>query len=101
VDTLLSPGCYEVYVWKFAHPFSHMMATDAPFRVRSTGGMSGLIQVDQSTGGDEWIYLGNFEFDDSCTQGVAVTNNANGHVIADAIRLVRIKSLNRTHAEMR
>jgi hypothetical protein len=39
-------------------------------------------------GGNEWIYLGTFEFDDNSTQGIGVTDNADGFVIADAIKLV-------------
>ena len=69
------------------------MATDAPYRVRDRSSMSSWILVDQSTPGDEWIHLGSFEFDDSRTQGIMVTDNAGGYVIADAVKLVYRGSL--------
>ncbi len=79
---------YDVYTWKFDHPFSDLMATDARFIVKDRNGISGIVSVDQSTAGDEWIFLGNYEFDGSSVQGVGVTDEADGYVIADAVRLV-------------
>jgi hypothetical protein len=93
VDGMITPGRYDVYTWKFDHPNSHLMATNAPYIVRDRDSMSDWILVDQSTSGDEWIYLGSFEFDNSRVQGVMVTDDANGYVVADAIKLVYTGSL--------
>jgi hypothetical protein len=89
VDGLITlPGMYDVFVWKFDHPYSHLMAEDARYIVRFKNGLSGWILVDQSSPGDAWIPLGNFEFDGSHPQGVMLTDAGGGHVIADAIKLV-------------
>jgi len=89
VDGLITvPGLYELYAWKFEHPYSHLMGTNIHYVVKHRIGLSGWILADQSTPGDEWIYLGTFEFSGSHTQGVMVTDTASGYVIADAIKLV-------------
>ena len=88
VDTLITPGTYDVYTWKFDHPWSHLMATNAQFIVKDKNGIAGFVYIDQSSAGDEWIYLGSYEFDNSNLQGVGVTDKANGMVAADAIKLV-------------
>ena len=64
------------------------MATNAHYRIYHRYGKSYWIQLDQSTPGDEWVYLGTFEFDDSRTQGILITDQANGYVIADAVKFV-------------
>ena len=89
VNTLVSSGTYEVYTWKFEHDRMDLMATNVPYKVYYRNGESDWILVDQSTAGNEWIYLGQFEFDNSSTQGVMITNDADGAVIADAIKLVK------------
>ena len=86
IDTIIDPGEYEVYVWKFEHKYSHLMATNTPYIVVHKNGQN-TIRVDQSTPSDEWISLGTFEFDNSHIQGVLITDNADGYVIADAIKL--------------
>jgi hypothetical protein len=90
VDTVIDPDTYEVYVWKFEHEYMHLMADNVPFKVGYASGVSDWIYVDQSTAGDEWVYLGTWEFDNSHAQGVLITDNANGVVIADAVKLVRV-----------
>ena len=89
VDTVIDPDTYKVYVWKFEHPYMNSMASNVGFKVGHALGTSSLIYVDQSAAGDEWIYLGTWDFDNSHPQGVLVTDDANGFVIADAIKLVR------------
>ncbi len=88
VDQIITPGTYDVYVWKFDHPWSSQMATNAPFIIKDKNGIAGIVQVDQSTVGDEWVYLGSYQFDNSSSQGLGVTDNADGIVAADAIKFV-------------
>jgi parallel beta-helix repeat protein len=88
VDGVITPGVYDAYAWKFEHAYLAFMATNAQYVVKDRNGMSDWIYIDQSVGGNEWIYLGTFEFDDNSTQGIGVTDNADGFVIADAIKLV-------------
>jgi hypothetical protein len=90
VDEKITPGTYEVYTWKFEHQYSDRMGTNVHYRVYHKDGVSGWILVDQSTPGDEWIYLGTFAFDDSSTQGVLITDKADGFVIADAVKLLYV-----------
>lgn len=88
LDQTLPAGTYDVYLWKFEHPYQHLVATDAPFRVYHRNGTSGWILVDLSTPGNAWVALGTFEFDASSLQGILLTNQADGYVIADAVKLV-------------
>ncbi len=88
VDGIIAPGVYDVYIWKFEHAHMNKMATDVHYKVRDRNGMSSWITIDQSTPGDEWIQFGSYEFDNSSSQGVLITDNANGFVIADALKLV-------------
>jgi hypothetical protein len=88
VDEIITPGTYDVYVWKFDHPWSDQMATNAQFIVKDMNGILSQVTVDLSTPGDEWISLGSYEFDNSNTQGVGVSDDANGLVAADAIKIV-------------
>jgi len=89
VDQAVSvPGNYDVFTWKFDHELSGYMATDVHFRIYHRDGSSDWILVDQSTPGDEWVYLGTFEFDRSVMQGVVVTDGADGYVVADAVKLI-------------
>jgi hypothetical protein len=90
MDQTISPGTYDVYVWKFEHEYQHFAASNAHYRVYHAGGVSGWILVDQSSPGSAWIPLGTFSFDASSMQGVLLTNLADGAVIADAVKLVPV-----------
>jgi len=93
VDSIVGPGRYDVYVWKFDHSRSDLMGTDVHYKVRDMNTTSDWILVDQSTPGDEWIYLGGFDFDQSRAQGIMITDEADGYVTADAVKLVYKGSL--------
>lgn len=88
VNTAVAPGTYGVYVWKFDHPFSHIMATNVHYRVFHKDGASDWILVDQSSPGDEWVHLGTFAFVDTRMQGILVHNECDGFIILDAVKLV-------------
>ncbi len=88
VDHIMTPGTYDVYAWKFEHSRMFLMATDAHYKVHHSAGESDWIIVDQSTPGNEWIYLGSFEFDTGAVQSIELTDQANGVVIADVVKLV-------------
>ena len=93
IDRDISPGMHEVYVWKFEHAYMEDMATNAPYLVCHQNGVSGWIPVDQSAPGSEWVYLGTFEFSNAFAQGVLMNNNADGYVIADAVKFLYVGSL--------
>jgi parallel beta-helix repeat protein len=88
LDQIITPGPYKVYAWKFENQYSAHLATNAQYLVRDLSGNSGWIYVNQTTSGNEWVYLGDFEFDNGSTQGVALTDDADGFIVADAIKLV-------------
>lgn len=82
------PSQYEIKVWKFDHPYTYMMGTNVHYYVKHANGVN-LFTIDWSDSGDKWISLGNFTFDDiGGLQGVMINDNADGYVIADAIKLI-------------
>ncbi|MER6347880.1 golvesin C-terminal-like domain-containing protein [Streptomyces sp. NPDC001595] len=78
-------GTYEVLV---RHPRLNGAATDAKFKVDHDGG-SATKTVDQTQRAGEWISLGSYAFVEDGPQKVTVTDQANGTVLADAVKLVR------------
>jgi parallel beta-helix repeat protein len=90
VSRTVSPRDYEVYVWKFEHPLQPKFATNAKYAVTDKFGINGWYEVNQSSPGNEWISIGTFSFDSSSNQGVALNDDADGVVIADAIKLVAV-----------
>ncbi|GGE07873.1 hypothetical protein GCM10011571_06400 [Marinithermofilum abyssi] len=45
--------------------------------------------VNQRTGGGQWIYLGTWNFSQGAGIKVVLSDNADGIVVADAVRLVK------------
>ncbi len=88
VHTLVEPGTYDVYAYKFEHDYMHLMATNTPYMVYHATGESDWIRLDQSQPGNEWLYLGSFGFDNGHMQGVKITDDADGVVVVDAVKLV-------------
>ncbi|MBI5183532.1 MAG: hypothetical protein HY999_04140 [Nitrospinae bacterium] len=91
------PGDYKVFVWYQASPKN---ASNASFTVKHADG-STTVRVDQQespydpdTGsGDPYnegwqISIGTYYFADDGTEGVTLSDNANGDVIADAVKFV-------------
>jgi hypothetical protein len=81
--TIPTAGYWQVYAWWTS---SSNRATNAPYAVGYSGG-SVLVTVNQQVNGGSWQSLGTFSFN-AGTYTVRLTDNANGNVIADAIRLV-------------
>jgi RHS repeat-associated protein len=79
-------GSYEVFV-----RYATGTATNAPYRVEHSGG-STTRPVDQTQQVGQWVSLGSFTFtegDGGAGRQVVLSNNANGTVVADAVKLVR------------
>ena len=76
-------GRYAVFVWYGDDPFGDR-ATDAPYTVRHAGGET-EIRVNQRDRTGQWVELGVFDFD-AGHASVTLSNDANGNVLADAIR---------------
>ncbi|MGW6282858.1 golvesin C-terminal-like domain-containing protein [Kribbella sp. NPDC055071] len=85
-------GTYEVLVAYAADP---NRATNAPYTVHHADGTT-TVAVNQQLHGTpdprtgEWISLGTFTFDAGLSGYVELSDNANGVVIADAVRFRRL-----------
>ena len=80
--TVPTAGQYQLYARWSAYP---NRATNAPYTIVHAGGTTQLSLNQQQNGG-QWNLLGTYTF--TAGQTVTLTSQANGHVIADAIRLV-------------
>ncbi|MEJ3745355.1 exo-alpha-sialidase [Actinomycetes bacterium KLBMP 9797] len=76
-------GVYQVAVWYTADP---NRASNAPYVVNHTGGPT-TVRVNQRSRGGRWVSLGEFPFA-AGTATIELSNDANGYVIADAVRLL-------------
>lgn len=77
-------GEYKIYVY-FGHPQAGRLATDAPFTVVTDDGGK-TVHLNFSQGAGEWHLLGSFHD----PRYVRMTNAADGAVIADAVKFVRV-----------
>ncbi|MCP2356298.1 hypothetical protein HD597_003318 [Nonomuraea thailandensis] len=83
-------GLYEVQVSYTVH---ENRASDAPYRIRHSGGTT-LVRVDQGRSGvteprgGSWVSLGTFRMNEGVGR-VELSDEADGVVIADAVRLLR------------
>ncbi|MFD6716865.1 DNRLRE domain-containing protein [Micromonospora chalcea] len=83
--TIPRDGTYEVFV---RHPQVTGAATDAKFTITHDGGsVTKTVNQTQNTGA--WISLGSYSFKEEGAQKIAVTDQATGKVLADAVKLVR------------
>lgn len=64
-------------------------ATNATYLIHSKDGDK-KVTVNQKEKGGLWIDLGTFQFDKGTSGYVLITDNANGYVIADAIRFTKV-----------
>jgi len=77
-------GTYEVFV-----RYTGATATNAPYTITHSTGTASKT-VDQTANAGSWVSLGSYTFSAaSLTQQVKLTDNANGTVVADAVKLVR------------
>lgn len=82
-------GRYAVYAFFGPDPMKDH-ASDAPVEVRSADGVRGA-KVNLRPLNGEWVKLGTFRFRAGRAGSVVFTNKANGNVLADAVKLVRVK----------
>lgn len=78
---LTATRTYDVYAWWIS---SDSQASDAPYTVEHTRGTT-TVRVDQRTGGGAWHRLGTFTLGPG--GNVLLTDDADGYVVADAVRL--------------
>ena len=75
-------GTYEVFAWWTSHS---NRALNAPYTINHSSG-SNTVRVDQTTNGGEWNSLGTYFFSEG-TATVVLSNDADGYVIADAVKM--------------
>ncbi|GGP16474.1 DNRLRE domain-containing protein [Nonomuraea glycinis] len=66
-------------------------ATDATYTINHDGGTA-TATIDQSQNAGDWVELGTFAFTAGTAHSVTLTDDANGSVVADAVKLVRDNS---------
>ncbi|MET7574076.1 hypothetical protein ABZT04_37170 [Streptomyces sp. NPDC005492] len=81
---LPASGMYDVAVWYTDDP---NRATNAASTVRYAGG-STVVRVDQTGRGSRWVSLGSFPFTAGTPAVVELSDDANGYVVADAVRFI-------------
>ena len=79
-------GDYELWVWYTEHS---NRATNAPYTIQHLTGTT-TVRIDQTQNGSEWISLGIFPFLTGPYYTVQLANDANGYVIADALRIAPV-----------
>ncbi|PTM60037.1 N-acetylmuramoyl-L-alanine amidase [Desmospora activa] len=75
-------GVYRISTW---YPSGSDRATNAPFTVTYDGG-SYTQRINQKQNGGRWVEVGVFPFQAGQEGRVRLTDNADGYVIADAVR---------------
>ena len=83
-------GEYEIQAWYTAHS---NRATNAPYTINHNSG-STTIRIDQTQNGAQWVSLGSFMLTAEAYYNIQLSNDANGYVIADAIRIVPLAPSN-------
>ena len=90
----LTQGRYEVFASWVAHG---NRASNAPFTILDGGSSVATVRVNQrqspddlTAGGQTWERLGTFQIDAGILS-VSLSDDANGYVIADAIRIVAVE----------
>ncbi|GAA1874239.1 golvesin C-terminal-like domain-containing protein [Asanoa iriomotensis] len=78
-------GTYEVFA---RYPQVTGAATDAKYTVRHGGG-STVKTVNQASGAGAWVSLGSYSFTEGNSHAVSLSDQANGTVVADAVKVVR------------
>lgn len=77
-------GKYEVFAWWSA---AWDRATNAPYTIYAKDGPV-TIRVSQNKNGGRWVSLGTYEFGAGTTR-IVLSDDADGYVIANAVRLVK------------
>ncbi|MEU4580174.1 RHS repeat-associated core domain-containing protein [Nonomuraea sp. NPDC023979] len=85
--TTPTEGSYKVQA---AYP-AGATATNATYTVKHAGGQA-QVTVDQTQNPGTWVDLGTYSFTAGLAHSVTLTDEANGTVVADAVKLVRDNS---------
>jgi len=81
-------GRYTVYAWFGPDPCKDH-ASNAPVTVRSADGVK-TIRVDLREMKGQWVKLGTFRFAAGRKGSIIFSNDADGNVLADAVKMVPV-----------
>jgi peptidoglycan/xylan/chitin deacetylase (PgdA/CDA1 family) len=84
---LVESGDYNIYAWWGWHA---NRASNAPFVMHHAGGTE-VVRVNQQAGAGQWNLIGSFSFD-AGEALIELADDADGHVVADAVAMSRIVS---------
>ncbi|MEM7535084.1 MAG: hypothetical protein AAF639_23110, partial [Chloroflexota bacterium] len=88
--TIGSCGTYEVFAWWTAQT---NRATNTPIVIHDGNGVDTTVPVNQQTNGGQWNSLGSYQFTAGTSGYVEIrTEGADGVVIADGMRFVKVNS---------
>ncbi len=79
-------GTYEVFAY-WPADISH--TSEATYSIKDSGGTSSVV-VNQTTNGNQWVYLGTYHFDSASNAEISLDNSGNGIVVADAVKIVYV-----------
>ena len=79
---------FEWHGWSGVHPDNFQEGTNVPYRITYTGGATSEGTLNQSINYGQWNSLGTYFFDTGTNGNVTISNDADGIVIADAIKFV-------------
>ncbi|MFC4075642.1 DNRLRE domain-containing protein [Salinithrix halophila] len=86
VPHLKERGTYQVQV---RYTAADDRATNAPYTIYHKGGKT-VKKVNQQKNGGKWVTLGSWDFDAGSSHKIVLDDDANGYVIADAVRFVKV-----------
>ncbi len=81
-------GAYDVYEWHGTPSVSTPVATDAPFTLAMDGSEVARLNINQSQNKSQWNKVGRYYLTKGANVQMTITNDANGLVVADAVKLV-------------
>lgn len=81
-------GLYDVYAYFGPDPMKDH-ATNAPVIVHSAVAVD-TVRIDLSKRKGEWVKIGSYKFSAGKNASVTFSNNADGNVLADAVKLVSV-----------
>ncbi len=79
----VAPGTYQLYAWWTPH---ENRATDTPYTVKA-GETTETVRFNQQQNGGKWNAIGTYTVTQQGDITVTIGNDANGYVIADAVKL--------------
>ncbi len=81
---IMKAGKYRIYIWYGKDPFNNH-AKKMPVKINYSGGKD-LKHIDLTVNCGEWVLLGEYKFKKGRKGNVIISNDADNHIIADAIK---------------